>query len=156
VITGFPLKAVVAVGGVQEAPPALLVLVELDHGAGALLAHTGQPSERLHVPRVHERLKLFGVHRLGYLRGGPLVHAAHELQDTLHATRADAAPEVVDLAHRREGVVVLPVPDVLAHPLDRRRVLGHELDSHRVSDVAAVRPGRFSAGYMTWTFTEGE
>src|SRR5215210_7014616 len=58
----------------------------------------------------------------------------------MYALRADAASEVVDLAHRREGVVTLPVPDVLAHPLDGRSIIGDELDGDSVPDVAAIRP----------------
>jgi hypothetical protein len=53
---------------------------------------------------------------------------------------------VVDLAHRREGVVVLPVPDVLADPLDGRSVIGDELDGDSVPDVAAVGPWEILRG----------
>jgi hypothetical protein len=133
-------EAVVAVGGVQEAAFAPLVVVVLDDGPRPLLAHAGHPRQGLEVPPVEEVAQLVRLYGLGGLRGGPLVHAAHELQHPLDARRADAAPEVVDLAHRREGVVVLPVPDELPHPLDRRPVLGHELDGHPVADVPAVGP----------------
>jgi hypothetical protein len=47
---------------------------------------------------------------------------------------------VVDLAHRRELVVLFPPPDELAHPLYGRRVLWDELYGHTVADVPAVRP----------------
>ena len=42
-------ETVVAVGGIQKAPVAPLVLVELDDGAGPLLAHARQPRQRLEI-----------------------------------------------------------------------------------------------------------
>jgi hypothetical protein len=53
---------------------------------------------------------------------------------------------VVDLAHRREGVVLLPAPDELPYPLDGRRILGDELDGHRIPHVAAVGAGQLLGG----------
>src|SRR5918994_2209152 len=138
---GPATEAVVAVGGVEETPVAPLVLEELDDGAGALLAEPRQPRERLAVLLTYEVAQLLVVHRFGSLGCGPLVHAADPLEHTLHAIGADAAPEVVDLAHPCESVVLLPAPDELPHPLDGRSVLGDELDRHRVSDVAAVGAG---------------
>src|SRR5918998_42578 len=135
-------EAVVAVGGIEEAPVAPLVLVEIDHGPGALLAETRQTRQRLEVLLRNEIPQLLVAYRLGGLGRGPPVHAAHHFQDAPYALRADAAPEVVDLAHPRKRVVLLPVPDELPHALDGRGVFRDELDRHRVAHVAAVGAGQ--------------
>src|SRR5215208_2180836 len=135
-----PTEAVVAVGGIEEAAVALLVPVELDHGVCPLLAEAGQAAEGLRVLRLYHLLKLFGTNGFGGLGGGPLVYTSHQLQNPLHALWVHTAPKVINLAHRRKLVVLLPAPHKLAHPLNRRRVLRNKLYGHRITHVAAVRP----------------
>jgi hypothetical protein len=96
--------------------------------------------QHLEIAPAEDLTQLVEFQHLGRLGRGPLVHAANPLQHALHAIRADTAPEVVDLAHRREGVVILPVPHELADALDRRGILWDELDGDRVPDVASVGP----------------
>src|SRR5215212_8425695 len=101
---GTAPEAVVAVGGVEEAPVTLLVLIEVGNGASAFLAHPRQPRQRLDVLIRYELSQLLRSYGFGGFCRGPPVHAAYAPQHALHALRADAAPQVVDLAHRREGV----------------------------------------------------
>jgi hypothetical protein len=55
---------------------------------------------------------------------------------------------VVDLAHRRELVVLLPTPDELAHPLHSRRVLRYELYGHAIAYVPTVRSRQVLGGVL--------
>ena len=113
-----------------------------------LLPKTGQARERLRVLCLYQLFELVRFDRFGGLGGGPLVHAARPLEDALHAPGIGTTPEVIDLAHRRELVVLLPAPDELAHTLYRRRVLWDELYSHPVAYVAAVRPTQMLGGVL--------
>src|SRR5215204_4683150 len=135
-----PAEAVVAVCGIEKAAAAPLVSVEFDNRVRPLLAQAWQARQGFGIVRFYNLLELVGADGFRGLGGRPLVYAAHQLEEALYTLGVSSAPKMVNLTNRRESVVLLPAPDVLAYPLYRCRVFRDELDRHRVAYVTSVRP----------------